>query len=309
MIGVVPLRYGTAFKKAFSDPEVFSEFAGDVLGIKLHFTRVEQEKAFLPPVGKVDVRYDLFGEDVENRVIVELQHVREDDAFSRFHHYHLVAQLEQVTNSKSYAINRTVYTIVVLTRLPQEERLRFDMASQSADLITHDGRPLGLFHHRIVVVNPRAVTDTTPAALREWLLLIEDSLDQKIDESAYPRPAFQKVIATIQQDHISPGEMYWLKEEAIWEDTKDASFREGEAKGEAKGLAKGLAKGRAEGLREGEAKGKEEGRAEGLRQAIVDLCEVLGIELDAGRKGQLDGLSVEELDAFRGELKRSKRWS
>ncbi|MEZ4314185.1 MAG: hypothetical protein R3F14_39700 [Polyangiaceae bacterium] len=111
---------------------------------------MEQEKAFSPPVGKVDVRFDLYGEDVEHRVIVELQHVREQDAFSRFHYYHLIAQIQQVASSKDYAIGRTVYTIVVLTRLPNEERLRFDMASQSSDLVTHDGRALGLFQHRIV---------------------------------------------------------------------------------------------------------------------------------------------------------------
>ena len=292
VIDVVPLRYGTAFKKAFSDPEVFSAFAGDILGIPLHFSRVEQEKAFLPPVGKVDVRFDLFGEDVENRVIVELQHVREDDTFARFHYYHLIAQIEQVVTSKSYAVNRTVYTIVVLTRLPQEPHLRFDMASQSSDLVTHDGRPLGLFHHRIVIVNPRAVSPSTPPAVREWLLLFEDSLDREVDESAFSKPVFRKVNDTIQVDHISPGEMYWLKEEAIWEDAQNASFREGKT----------------EGLREGEAKGKAEGLREGLLRAIADLCDVLGIDLDAERKAHLDSLSSESLDALREEIKRSKRW-
>ncbi|MEZ4309240.1 MAG: hypothetical protein R3F14_14480 [Polyangiaceae bacterium] len=106
----------------------------------------------------MDVRFDLYGEDEENRVIVELQHVREQDAFSRFHYYHLISQIQQVASSKDYSINRTVYTIVVLTRLPNEGHLRFDMASQSSDLVTHDGRPLGLFHHPIVFVNPRAAS-------------------------------------------------------------------------------------------------------------------------------------------------------
>ena len=36
MIQVVPLRYDTAFKKAFSQPEIFCQFAEDVLGIKFH---------------------------------------------------------------------------------------------------------------------------------------------------------------------------------------------------------------------------------------------------------------------------------
>ncbi|MEZ4301371.1 MAG: hypothetical protein R3B70_40935 [Polyangiaceae bacterium] len=280
MVGVVPLRYGTAFKKAFSDPEVFSAFAGDILGIPLHFSKVEQEKAFSPPVGKVDVRFDLYGEDEENRVIVELQHVREQDAFSRFHYYHLISQIQQVASSKDYSINRTVYTIVVLTRLPNEEHLRFDMASQSSDLVTHDGRPLGLFHHPIVFVNPRAASPSTPAAVRTWLDLFEDSLDQQIDESAFPAPVFQKVIDTIQESHLSPADLYRLKEEAMWEDSKNTSFREGETKGFARGL----------------------------RQAIADLCEVLGIEIDPTRRAHLERLDEGELDALRDTLKRSKRW-
>lgn len=82
--------------------------------------------------------------------------------------------------------------------------------------------------------------------------------------------------------------MYWLKEEAIWEDTKALSFREGEVKGE--------------------AKGKAEGKAEGLRQAIVDLCDVLGIELDDRRKAELDTLDAGGLDSLRQALKQGKRW-
>lgn len=144
----MPLRYGTAFKKAFSDPEVLSGFVRDVLGVDLHFAKVEQEKAFSPPIGKIDVRFDLYAEDTEHRAIVELQHVRTAVAFPRFHYYHLIAQIEQVTSSRDYTIGKTVYTIVVLTRLPSEEHLRFDVASQSSDLITQDGKPLGVFRHR-----------------------------------------------------------------------------------------------------------------------------------------------------------------
>lgn len=296
MIGVVPLRYGTAFKKAFSDPEVFSAFAGDILGVPLRFWKVEQEKAFSPPVGKVDVRFDLYGEDIEHRVIVELQHVREQDMFSRFHYYHLIAQIQQIASSKSYTVGRTVYTIVVLTRLPNEERLRFDMASQSSDLVTHDGRALGLFHHRIVFVNSRAVSPSTPPAVRAWLELFEDSLDQQIDESAFPEPVFRKVIDILQESHLSPQDLYRLKEEASWEDSKNESFREGEAKGEARGKA------------EGKAEGLVEGRAAGLRQAILDLCEILGIALGPERTAHLESLGAGELDALRDAIKRAKAW-
>ncbi|HEU4404449.1 MAG TPA: HEPN domain-containing protein [Polyangiaceae bacterium] len=59
---------------------------------------------------------------------------------------------------------------------------------------------------------------------------------------------------------------------------REAGLREGEARGEVRG--------REEGLREGEAKGKaeglREGKAEGLRAAVLDLCEVFGLDLTPG---------------------------
>ncbi len=308
MIDVVPLRYGTAFKKAFSDPEVLSAFVRDVLGVELHFTKVEQEKAFLPPVGKIDVRFDLFAEDEENRAIVELQHVREIDAFSRFYYYHLVAQIEQVSSNKKYAVDRTVYTIVVLTRLPQDEHLRFDLASQSSDIITHDGRPLGLFMHRIVFVNPRALSPSTPPALRHWLELFEDSLDRTIDETAFPDPLFRRVIDAIETTHLSPQEAYWFIEEAEWEDTKTAERREGKEEGLREGKEEGLREGERKGRREGKEEGLREGKREGLQQAITDLCDVLGIELNEDRKAQLKHLDIDSLEALRGQMKRAKAW-
>jgi hypothetical protein len=63
VVTVVPLRYGTAFKKAFGDPEVFSAFVRDVIGKEFHFNRVEQEKGLLAPRGAIDIRFDLYAED------------------------------------------------------------------------------------------------------------------------------------------------------------------------------------------------------------------------------------------------------
>jgi len=305
---VVPLRYGTAFKKAFSDPEVFSAFVRDVIGVDLSFTHIEQEKAFLAPVGHVDIRFDLFGEDAKHRAIVELQHVRESDAFSRFHYYHLIAQIEQVTSSKSYHADRTVYTIVILTRLPEDEHLRFDLASQSSDLITHDGRALGLFRHRIVFVNPRAIRPTTPPALRQWLELFEDSLDSSIDASAYTNPMFQRVIAAIEVKHLSPKDMYWYKEEAIWEETKSEERTKGHQEGHQEGLKEGLDKGHKEGLKEGLDKGREEGLKEGLLGAIFDMCDLLGLHLEDAQRAQIEALDAEGLGRLRERIKTEKRW-
>jgi predicted transposase/invertase (TIGR01784 family) len=288
MIDVVPLRYGTIFKKAFSDPETFSAFARDILELDLTFTHVVQEQAFHPPVGKVDVRYDLYAEDTEHRAIVELQHVREDDMFDRFHYYHLIAQIEQVRTGHAYTIDKTVYTIVVLTRLPNDKSLRFDVASQTCDLVTHQGRKLGLFDHRMVFINPRAISPTTPKHLRLWLEFLEDSLDSKIDEKRYTEPHFQRILKTIQTDNLTPNELYLLKEETSWENARQ------QAKGE--------------GFLEGVAKGDAKGEAKTLRLLITDLCELLEVAILPEQSAWLASATKNQLEQVRSSLKQTRCW-
>ena len=54
--------------------------------------------------------------------------------------------------------------------------------------------------------------------------------------------------------------------------------------------------------------GRSEGLKEGLQEAIVDLCEVLGIPLDAEQRSLLDAMSASDLRALRERLKRERRF-
>ena len=78
---VASLQYGVIFKKAFSQPDIFTGFVRDILGIQIEIDRVETEKSFAPLIGKVDTRFDLFAQDLKNRVLVEIQHVRFPDHY------------------------------------------------------------------------------------------------------------------------------------------------------------------------------------------------------------------------------------
>jgi len=66
---VAPLRYDVIFKKAFSHPALFTAIAKDFLGIQLEIDKVEHDKTFIPLVGSVATKFDLFAEDKKNRVI------------------------------------------------------------------------------------------------------------------------------------------------------------------------------------------------------------------------------------------------
>jgi len=141
---VASLRYGVIFKKAFSQPDIFTAFAQDFLGITLQIDSVETEKSFAPIFGKMDSRFDLFAEDKINRIIVNIQHVRSSDHYDRFLHDHCVALLEQVANAKNYSSDLTVFTIVVLT---SDDRHKVDMATIDFDPKDRKGNPLGEIKH------------------------------------------------------------------------------------------------------------------------------------------------------------------
>ena len=59
--------------------------------------------------------------------------------------------------------------------------------------------------------------------------------------------------------------------------------------------------------REGEAIGRAEGEAIG-RAAVLDLCELLGIESTADQRESLDAMTLSQLDALRVAIKRDRRW-
>lgn len=62
------------------------------------------------------------------------------------------------------------------------------------------------------------------------------------------------------------------------------------------------------GLDDGHKTGLKEGLKTGLKTGLIDLCEVFDISLDKTRRGYIDQLDVEALNALREQIKRSKCW-
>ena len=300
---VIPLRYGTAFKKAFRKPHIYSAFVRDILDIEFEAKEVFEEYAFHPPVGRVNIRYDLFAEDPARRVVVEMQHIRDDETLDRFLYYHLIGQVEQVQGSDTYRFQRRVYTVVVLTRLPTKEELKFDVGVLSSKLSTLDGKELKDFGHRLVFVNARASKGGMPEGVRKWMELIEDSLDEEMDETRYGDPVMREVIEEIEREKASEDERFKLKEEAVWENAK----REvGQAAEQARQAAEEKVKEEAQARQAAEEKAKE--ALEEARQAVVDVCELLSIELTKERSIHLAALDIPGLRELRAALKQQKRW-
>ncbi len=237
---VASLRYGVIFKKAFSQPDIFKAFVKDFLAIELDIDQVEMEKAFDPPIGNVDTRFDLFVEDKKNRIIVDIQHVRYADHYDRFLHYHCAALLEQVVNSKNYRPSLKVFTIVVLT---SGDKHKVDMAAIDFDPKDRKGNSLKEIDHKILYICPKYVTADTPEPYREWLLAIADSLDEEVDETKYQKKEIQRVFDLIARDLISPQERARMKDEYSFELIQQDKFEKGQQQKALETASKMLAKG------------------------------------------------------------------
>jgi len=244
MIEVIPLKYGPMFKKAFSDPEIFSSFAADVLGIKVNVDRVSTEYEYPKPVGFVRSRYDLFAEDQEKRLIVEIQQLKEEDFFDRFLYYHIISMAEQVSGYWEYEFERTVYTIVVLTSVPKDGSVNFSCAVSDFSPVDEYGKQVPMYGHRLVFLVPRLANDRTPPKIRRWLDFITDSLDGTMEETRYTDfPSYQRLLSEIRTETISPDVLARIKDEAAWEKAKARFEQEGRANGKAELLSQMLARG------------------------------------------------------------------
>ncbi len=273
---VAPLRYGVIFKKAFSHVEIFKAFVKDVLGLDLEIERVETEKQFSPAIGYVAARFDLYAEDKKNRVIVEIQHVREPDHYDRFLYYHCVAMLEQVSKFDNYKPNLSVYTIVLLTSGDKHKR---DMAVIDFDPKDLQGRPLHEMRHKIIYLCPKYINDQTPPACREWLRAIEDTLDEEVNETDYERIEIRQVFDYIEKDTVSPEE----RARVIDENQSLARFN----------------KGKEEGLEEGLQQGLEQGLEQARRETAQKL---LAKGLDIAFIAEATGLTPTEIVAWQPEI-------
>jgi hypothetical protein len=221
---VASLKYGVVFKKAFCDPEIFTAFVQDILGMVVEVEVVETEKEFDPPVGYVKPRFDLFAEDRKHRVVVDIQHARTSDHYDRFLYYHCVALLEQIAKAENYHPSLKVFTVVVLT---SGDRHQTPISMTDFDPHDLDGNPLHEIPHKVIYLCPKYVTATTPEPYREWLQAINDTLDEEVDETQYHQAAIQKLFTTIQRDHFSPEERARMIEEFHQEELQQTKLEEG----------------------------------------------------------------------------------
>ncbi len=229
---VIPLKSGVMFKQVFSQADIFNRFVEDVLGITFKAEVIHTEYEYPEPIGFVRSTYDLFANDKDQRIIVEIQHIKEDDFFDRFLYYHLVSLVEQAGGYREYEFQQTVYTIVVLTSTLRDGSVNFSCAVSDMNPINELGETVEIYPHRLVFLCPHQVNDKTPQKIQKWLRFIEDSLDGEMNTEHYPESIWQKMMTQIKKRDIDPAVLAEIKDEAAWEKAKQRFEDEGRKEGE-----------------------------------------------------------------------------
>jgi hypothetical protein len=211
------------FKKAFTDRIVFKAFVRDIVGIEVEPDKIETEKAFQPKLGNINFKYDIFAEDSKKRIIIEIQKVEYDYNFDRFLHYHLQAITEQQRSSDDYSVDRTVYTIVVMTapyriNAKTREFYRDEVLISTLNPKSLKGIERRLFNHELIYLNPNYKDEHTPQNYRDWLDLIYESIHHPENPTINTQnEGVKRATDLISYANISPEE---------WEEGKfDASRR------------------------------------------------------------------------------------
>jgi predicted transposase/invertase (TIGR01784 family) len=169
------------FKRAFTDKFVLRCLVRDLFGIDFEPETVETERRFEPKMSYIDFKYDIFAQNKDKRVVVEIQRVDYDYNFDRFLLYHNMAIAEMQRNSEEYKTDRVVYTIVVFTgKYISKERngrlVESDILLHNSNLFGLDGKEYDTFGHKLIFLNHNYLKATTPQEYRDWLSLVRESI-------------------------------------------------------------------------------------------------------------------------------------
>jgi hypothetical protein len=210
------------FKKAFTDEIVFKAFVKDIVGIEIDPDKIETEKAFQPKLGSINFKYDIFAEDSKKRIVIEIQKVEYDHNFDRFLHYHLQAITEQQRSSEDYTVEKTVYTIVVMTapykiNSKTREFYRDEVLISNLNPKNLKGIERKIFNHELIYLNPNYRASDTPNNYRDWLDLIYESIHNPENPKInIQNEGVKRATELMNYDNISPEE---------WEESKFEAAR------------------------------------------------------------------------------------
>ncbi len=236
---VESLKSDTIFKKAFRQKDIFTGLVKDFTGVQIEIDEVENDKAFVQPVGKVNIHFDLFAEDKKNRIIVEAQHATSKSLsyyLDRFFHYHAAAMLEMIRSSADYHFPQLVLTLVFFTKvgspksghniLVQDTEVRTERTGEIVDL------PKRLKHKMFFIFTSDPHNDLDAKdACSQWIEAINDTMDGHIySENDYTNRLIQQMFEIISVEKTTPEEKVKMQAE-VTQEVLDNAKMEGRKEG------------------------------------------------------------------------------
>ena len=214
---LAPLDNETIFKTAFTDKTVFKQFVKDILGIDIEVDKIETEKKFEPKVGNIDITLDIFAESTDHRIIIEIQRIDYDYNFDRFLHYFLMAIAQLQRSAEEYSIDRTVYTIVVLTapyKIDQKNNrpIKDEVMITSLNPRNLEDKVVEIYGHKLIFLNHCYKNENTPANYRDWLDLIYESIHNPGNYKVnLDNRGIKRAVELIEYDRLSPEKLHQMK--------------------------------------------------------------------------------------------------
>jgi len=241
---LAPLDNEIVFKKLFQDREVLVAFVRDLIGIEITAEHIQVEKQFNPPIGSVDIKIDIFVEDPQHRLVIEVQRVRYDHHYDRFLYYHNATMLEQVTSHHFYRLHQTVYTIVWLTSRSNDPRYQHGLLTTTLHSENQRGERVPIYPHRLYFLNPHYDLEEVPAGVRDWMMLMRESItDAPQPALNYERAIIRRAASLIDEDGITPQERVKIIESNEAEAHLSSKYQDGRKEGIEEGMQQGIEKG------------------------------------------------------------------
>ncbi len=206
------------FKKAFTDVIVLKAFVKDIVGIDFEPNKIEISP--LTPKGGILALQKIFAETEDKTKRIEIQKVEYDHNFDRFLHYHLQAITEQQRSSEDYSVEKTVYTIVVMTapykiNSKTHELYKDEVLVSNLNPKNLKGIERKIFNHELIYLNPNYKGKDTPDNYRDWLDLIYESIhNPKNPQININNAGIKRTSEIVGYENISPDEWEQAKIEA-----------------------------------------------------------------------------------------------
>lgn len=179
-------------------------------------------------------------------MVIELQKIEYDYGLDRFLHYFLILLAEQQANAKQYKINRTVYLILVMTQPYQQLKDLNGNIMQEEMLVTsfyteNSGKDnIPLYAHKFIALNPNHKHKDTPKAVRDWLDLIYESINNPENPNINRQnPGIDKAADLIDVNKLTPKELEERKKDEAAKTAKELYEQIAVERGIEKGIEKG----------------------------------------------------------------------